>query len=130
MREALARPPRMGHLNSFQELREAGQELVSLGNQTGEGWYLAADMHLMLKKGIGNILCLQPFGCLPNHITGKGVVKELKRRHPEGNLAAVDYDPGASEVNQLNRIKLMMSVARDNLARSRREAEGNLSRAG
>jgi predicted CoA-substrate-specific enzyme activase len=121
MREAVHRHPRMGHLNSFAELREAGRELVSLGNQSGEGWYLAGDMNLMLKKGVGNILCLQPFGCLPNHITGKGVVKELKRRHPEGNLAAVDYDPGASEVNQLNRIKLMMTVARDNLARARRE---------
>jgi predicted nucleotide-binding protein (sugar kinase/HSP70/actin superfamily) len=66
----------------------------------------------MLEKGVNNILCLQPFGCLPNHITGKGVVKELKRRYPGANLTAVDYDPGASEVNQLNRIKLLMSVAR------------------
>jgi predicted nucleotide-binding protein (sugar kinase/HSP70/actin superfamily) len=121
MRAALARRPQMGHLNSFAELRSAGASLVSLGNQSGEGWYLAADMLLMLQKGVSNILCLQPFGCLPNHITGKGVVKELKRRHPEANLAAVDYDPGASEVNQLNRIKLMMSVARDNLARAGRQ---------
>ncbi|MDR1487417.1 MAG: acyl-CoA dehydratase activase-related protein [Deltaproteobacteria bacterium] len=112
MRRALARHPRFGHLNSFRELKSAGEGLVSLGNQSGEGWYLAADMVLMLENGINNILCLQPFGCLPNHITGKGVVKELKRRYPEANLAAVDYDPGASEVNQLNRIKLMMSVAK------------------
>jgi predicted CoA-substrate-specific enzyme activase len=112
IREALERHPRLGHLNRFGELRDAGASLVSLGNQSGEGWYLAADMVLMLQKGVNNILCLQPFGCLPNHITGKGVVKELKRRFPEANLAAVDYDPGASEVNQLNRIKLMMSVAR------------------
>ena len=130
MREALSRHPRFGHINTFLELRTAGADLVSLGNQSGEGWYLAADMLMMLQKGIGNILCLQPFGCLPNHITGKGVVKELKRRHPEGNLAAVDYDPGASEVNQLNRIKLMMSVARDNLARSRRESSSGLGRVG
>ena len=123
MREALAKHPRMGHLNAFLELRTAGEFLVSLGVQSGEGWYLAADMLLMLQKGVSNILCLQPFGCLPNHVTGKGVVKELKRRHPEANLAAVDYDPGASEVNQLNRIKLMMSVARDNLARSKVSAE-------
>jgi predicted nucleotide-binding protein (sugar kinase/HSP70/actin superfamily) len=68
-------------------------------------------MALMLEKGVNNVLCLQPFGCLPNHITGKGVVKELKRRYPGSNLAAVDYDPGASEVNQINRIKLLMSVA-------------------
>jgi predicted nucleotide-binding protein (sugar kinase/HSP70/actin superfamily) len=114
MHRALLKYPRFGHLNSFQELKATGEKLVSLGNQSGEGWYLAADMALMLEKGINNILCLQPFGCLPNHITGKGVVKELKRRYPGANLAAVDYDPGASEVNQLNRIKLMMSVARSN----------------
>jgi predicted CoA-substrate-specific enzyme activase len=113
IREALASYPRFGHLNSFAELKAAGEGLLSLGNQSGEGWYLAADMVLMLEKGIGNILCLQPFGCLPNHITGKGVVKELKRRYPGANLTAVDYDPGASEVNQLNRIKLLMSVARE-----------------
>jgi predicted CoA-substrate-specific enzyme activase len=113
MREALAGHRRFGRLNSFSDLKAAGESLVSLGNQSGEGWYLAADMVLMLEHGISNILCLQPFGCLPNHITGKGVVKELKRRYLEANLAAVDYDPGASEVNQLNRIKLMMTVARD-----------------
>ncbi|MDR1109285.1 MAG: acyl-CoA dehydratase activase-related protein [Deltaproteobacteria bacterium] len=117
MRRALLRHPRFGHLNSFAGLKAAGESLVSLGNQSGEGWYLAADMALMLEHGIPNILCLQPFGCLPNHITGKGVVKELKRRYPGANLAAVDYDPGASEVNQLNRIKLMMTVARAAKAR-------------
>jgi predicted CoA-substrate-specific enzyme activase len=117
MYAALARHPRFGHLNPFARLKAAGEGLVSLGNQSGEGWYLAADMVLMLEHGIGNILCLQPFGCLPNHITGKGVVKELKRRYPQANLAAVDYDPGASEVNQLNRIKLMMTVAKAQKAR-------------
>jgi predicted nucleotide-binding protein (sugar kinase/HSP70/actin superfamily) len=109
--KALARYPQFGHLNSFEELKKSGESLVSLGCQNGEGWYLAADMALMLEKGVNNVLCLQPFGCLPNHITGKGVVKELKRRYPGSNLAAVDYDPGASEVNQINRIKLLMSVA-------------------
>jgi predicted CoA-substrate-specific enzyme activase len=112
LREAFARHPRFGRLNAFAELKRSGESLVSLGNQSGEGWYLAADMALMLEKGVRDILCLQPFGCLPNHITGKGVVKELKRRFPGANLTAVDYDPGASEVNQLNRIKLLMSVAR------------------
>ncbi len=111
MRAALARHPRFGRMNTFKELKKAGEDIVSLGNQYGEGWYLTADMALMIEHGIPNILCLQPFGCLPNHITGKGVVKELKRRYPQANLAAVDYDPGTSEVNQLNRIKLMMSVA-------------------
>ena len=112
LRQALARHPRFGLIIPFQQFVEAGEKIVSLGNQSGEGWYLAADMSLMIEKGVSNILCLQPFGCLPNHVTGKGVVKELKRRYPEANLAAVDYDPGASEVNQLNRIKLLMSVAR------------------
>ena len=67
----------------------------------------------LIHSGVPNILCMQPFGCLPNHITGKGVLKELKRRYPCANIAAVDYDPGASEVNQINRIKLMMAVARE-----------------
>ena len=111
MRRALARHSRFGHLNSFRQLKKTGEGIVSLGNQYGEGWYLTADMALMIENGIPNIMCLQPFGCLPNHITGKGVVKELKRRYPEANLVAVDYDPGTSEVNQLNRIKLMMTVA-------------------
>ncbi len=111
MRRALARHPRFGRLHTFWDLKKAGEGIVSLGNQSGEGWYLTADMALMIEHGIPNLLCLQPFGCLPNHITGKGVVKELKRRYPQANLTAVDYDPGTSEVNQLNRIKLMMSVA-------------------
>lgn len=111
MRRALAKHPRFGRINTFKEIKESGERIVSLGNQYGEGWYLTADMALMIENGTPNILCLQPFGCLPNHITGKGVLKELKRRYPAANLVAVDYDPGASEVNQLNRIKLMMSSA-------------------
>jgi predicted nucleotide-binding protein (sugar kinase/HSP70/actin superfamily) len=86
-------------------------EVTSLGNHTGEGWLLTAEMLELLKSGVRNITCLQPFGCLPNHITGKGVLKELRRLHPEANVTAIDYDPGASEVNQLNRIKLMLAAA-------------------
>lgn len=96
----------------FSFLRKKVQNLISLGHQTGEGWLLTAEMVKMLESGVTNILCMQPFGCLPNHITGKGLVKELKRRYPNANIVAVDYDAGASEVNQLNRIKLMMSVAK------------------
>lgn len=96
----------------FSVLREKVKSLVSLGHQTGEGWLLTAEMVKMLESGINNILCMQPFGCLPNHITGKGLIKELKRRYADANIIAVDYDPGASEVNQVNRIKLMMTVAR------------------
>ena len=96
----------------FSELRNKAKNLVSLGHQTGEGWLLAAEMVKMLETGITNILCMQPFGCLPNHITGKGLIKELKHRYPAANIIALDYDPGASETNQINRIKLMMSVAK------------------
>lgn len=97
---------------AFSELRKKTKNLISLGHQTGEGWLLAAEMVKMLETGVTNILCMQPFGCLPNHITGKGLIKELKHRYPDANIIALDYDPGASETNQINRIKLMMSVAK------------------
>ena len=86
-----------------------------MGNQTGEGWFLTGEMLELIHSGVYNIVCTQPFACLPNHIVGKGVIKELRRQHPEANIVAVDYDPGASEVNQLNRIKLMLSTAFKNL---------------
>ena len=89
--------------------------IVSAGHQAGEGWLLTAEMLELIDHGVGNVLCLQPFGCLPNHITGKGVMKELKRLRPHANLMAVDYDPGSSEANQLNRIKLFMTVAHERL---------------
>ncbi|MGN1038512.1 MAG: acyl-CoA dehydratase activase-related protein, partial [Mailhella sp.] len=100
----------------FRKLREQLDGVVSVGQQAGEGWLLTAEMIELLHSRVSNILCMQPFGCLPNHITGKGVIKELKRRFPEANIVAVDYDPGASEVNQMNRIKLMMAVARQQCA--------------
>ena len=84
-------------------------------NQTGEGWFLTAEMIELIESGVPNILCMQPFACLPNHVTGKGMIKELRNRYVGSNIIAVDYDPGASEVNQLNRIKLMLSVAFKNL---------------
>ncbi|MCR4749236.1 MAG: 2-hydroxyacyl-CoA dehydratase [Lachnospiraceae bacterium] len=87
------------------------QDYVSIGNQTGEGWFLVGEMIELIHSGAPNIVCTQPFGCLPNHIVGKGVIKEIRRTHPEANIVAIDYDPGASEVNQLNRIKLMLSAA-------------------
>ena len=91
------------------------KEVVSLGNQTGEGWFLTGEMLELIRSGTKNIVCTQPFACLPNHIVGKGVIKELRRLHPDSNIVAIDYDPGASEVNQLNRIKLMLSTAYKNL---------------
>ncbi|MEG2513592.1 MAG: hypothetical protein RSA52_10025, partial [Acetivibrio sp.] len=89
--------------------------LVSCGNQTGEGWFLTGEMIELIHSGVANIVCVQPFGCLPNHVVGKGVIKELRREFPTSNIVAIDYDPGASEVNQLNRIKLMLSTAGKNL---------------
>jgi predicted nucleotide-binding protein (sugar kinase/HSP70/actin superfamily) len=112
MRLALGLSKRFTAPLRFRELRRKTTGLISLGHQTGEGWLLAAEMVKLLETGVPNILCMQPFGCLPNHITGKGLMKELKHRFPEANIVAVDYDPGASEANQINRIKLMMSVAK------------------
>ena len=106
------------HFNSIahiEELAEYAKPIVSLGNQTGEGWFLTAEMVELIKTGVPNIVCCQPFGCLPNHIVGKGVIKELRAAYPKANIVAVDFDPGASEVNQLNRIKLMLSTAQKNM---------------
>lgn len=99
----------------IQTLAGYAQDIVSCGNQTGEGWFLTAEMIELIHSGVPNIVCTQPFACLPNHVVGKGVIKELRRRHPESNIVAVDYDPGASEVNQLNRIKLMLATAQKQL---------------
>ena len=97
------------------DIAEYASEVTSLGNQAGEGWLLAGEMVELIKQGAPNIVCIQPFGCLPNHITGKGVMKKIRDIYPEANIVAIDYDPGASEVNQVNRIKLMMAAARDKL---------------
>ena len=99
----------------IQDLASMAKHYVSLGNQTGEGWFLTGEMLELIHSGVPNIVCTQPFGCLPNHVVGKGVIKELRRQYPESNVVAVDYDPGASEVNQLNRIKLMLSTAVKNM---------------
>lgn len=96
-------------------LGKMASEIVSLGNQTGEGWFLTGEMLELIHSGATNIVCTQPFACLPNHVVGKGVIKELRRHHPLANIVAIDYDPGASEVNQLNRIKLMLATANKNL---------------
>ena len=96
----------------IEEIAEMTKPFLSLGNQYGEGWFLAGEMVELLRSGTPNIVCIQPFACLPNHVVGKGVIKSLKESYPEANIAAVDYDPGASEVNQLNRIKLMLSEAK------------------
>ncbi len=100
---------------SIYKLVEYASPIVNIGNQTGEGWFLTGEMVELIHSGVNNIVCAQPFGCLPNHVVGKGVIKELRKRFPSSNIVAIDYDPGASEVNQLNRIKLMLSTAQKNL---------------
>ena len=110
------------------ELADYASEILSLCNSMGEGWLLTAEMVELIRNGTPNVVCTQPFACLPNHVVGKSVIKELRRRYPESNIVAVDYDPGASEVNQLNRIKLMISVAKANLADKEREAKEERNR--
>lgn len=95
----------------IEDTAKAAAKIVSIGNQTGEGWFLTGEMLELIHQGAPNIVCTQPFGCLPNHVVGKGVIKALRRKYPDSNIVAIDYDPGASEVNQLNRIKLMLSTA-------------------
>ncbi len=99
----------------IRELAKQAESIVSIGNQTGEGWFLTGEMIELIHDNVPNIVCTQPFGCLPNHVVGKGVIKALRKAYPESNIVAIDYDPGASEVNQLNRIKLMLSTAQKNL---------------
>ena len=96
-------------------LEDKVKDVLSIGNQTGEGWFLTAEMIEYIENGIPNIICVQPFACLPNHVVGKGVIKTIRTKYPEANISPVDYDPGASEANQTNRIKLLMTVAKDNL---------------
>ena len=97
------------------DLAKYASPIVSCGNQTGEGWFLTGEMMELIHSDVYNIVCIQPFACLPNHIVGKGVIKAIRKEYPKANIVAVDYDPGASEVNQLNRIKLMLSTANKNL---------------
>ena len=102
---------------SIYQIVEYAKPIVDIGNQTGEGWFLTGEMVELIKSGVPNVICIQPFACLPNHVVGKGVAKKVRKLYPEANLAAIDYDPGASEVNQLNRIKLLLAGAQKNLAR-------------
>lgn len=108
---ALKNSKRFNMPESIETLANKASKIVSIGNQAGEGWLLTAEMVELIESGVGNIVCMQPFACLPNHITGKGVIKELKRIYKSANIVPIDYDPGASEVNQINRIKLMLSTS-------------------
>ena len=115
MIKALKASKRFDAPHPIDQIAKKATEIVSMGNMTGEGWFLTGEMIELIEEGAPNIVCMQPFACLPNHVTGKGVIKALRKRYPESNIVAVDYDPGASEVNQLNRIKLMLSTAFKNI---------------
>ncbi len=106
------------------EMAERASSIISLGTTAGEGWLLVAEMMALVEDGCPNIIVAQPFACLPNHVVGKGMFRELRRRYPHSNVVSIDYDPGASEVNQLNRIKLMVATAHKNEGRIRPEPIG------
>jgi len=114
-RKALEQSVHFTPPGDIHEMARMADPIVSVGNQTGEGWFLTAEMLELIHSGAPNIVCTQPFACLPNHVVGKGVIKELRRQYPQSNIVAIDYDPGASEVNQLNRIKLMLASANKHL---------------
>ena len=115
MRKALEESNRFHPPMRIKNIADKASEIISLGNQCGEGWLLTGEMVDLIDDGVENIVCMQPFACLPNHVTGKGMMKALRKRNPMANIAAIDYDPGASDVNQLNRIKLMMATAHKNM---------------
>lgn len=110
-RQTLKESKRFSSPKDIRDLAKKASEVVSIGNQTGEGWILTGEMIELIEDNVKNVICMQPFGCLPNHIIGKGSIKELKRRYKDANIIPIDYDPSASEVNQINRIKLMLSKA-------------------
>ena len=114
--DALEKSRRFEPPMPIEKVAELAKPFLSIGNQYGEGWFLTGEMAELVLSGTPNIVCIQPFACLPNHVVGKGVIKALKKAYPQSNIVAVDYDPGASEVNQLNRIKLMLSTAKKRLA--------------
>ncbi len=121
MMQELKKSRRFDSPKHIGELAKLASPILSIGNQTGEGWFLTGEMIELIKSGVDNIACVQPFACLPNHVTGKGMIKILREHYPDSNIVAIDYDPGASNVNQMNRIKLMLSVAKKKIENS----EGN-----
>ena len=101
--------------HDFEHLRRCADSVIHQGVKMGEGWLIPAEMAALAETGTENIVCAQPFGCLPNHIAGKGAVRAVKALHPDENIVPVDYDPSATKVNQENRIKLMLATARERL---------------
>lgn len=116
MQDALKTAPQFHAPAPYTELKQMVDGIIGYGSKMGEGWLLTAEMIELIKHGYSNIVCAQPFGCLPNHIVGKGMIRKLKSLYPESNIVPIDYDPGATRVNQENRIKLMLAVAKENAA--------------
>ncbi len=123
----LEKSTRFEPYGSILDLAQKAKQVLSLCNTMGEGWLLTGEMIELIETGTPNIVCASPFACLPNHVVGKSVIKRLRQMHPESNIVAVDYDPGASEVNQLNRIKLMISVAKENFKNAQAAGDDNAS---
>jgi predicted nucleotide-binding protein (sugar kinase/HSP70/actin superfamily) len=113
IKKALAQSDRFDHLSTIREIGELAKPFLSIGNQAGEGWFLTGEMASLIEEGVENIVCTQPFGCLPNHVVGKGTVRILRDKYPHSNIIPIDYDPGDTNVNQINRIELMLSIARE-----------------
>lgn len=113
-KSALAKSSRFDHLSTIRQIAKRAKPFLSLGNLSGEGWFLTGEMASLIEEGVENIVCTQPFGCLPNHIVGKGTVRALRDKYPTSNIVPIDYDPGDTNVNQVNRIKLMLSIAKEN----------------
>lgn len=112
---------------TFREAKAHLDGLITTGCKMGEGWLLPAEMIELIESGVDNIVCVQPFGCLPNHIVGKGPIRALRERFPSANIVPIDYDPSATKVNQENRLKLMLSVARENAAHAAPTAKGDMA---
>ena len=110
---ALKKGKRFDHITSIRKIADGAKPFLSMGNRAGEGWFLTGEMVELIEHGVENIVCTQPFACLPNHIVGKGTMRTLRDTYPHSNIIPIDYDPGDTNVNQINRIELMLSVARE-----------------
>ena len=113
---------KFGSFMKISDMRKLVKGVVSTGNIAGEGWFLSAEMIELIHSGVNNIICMQPFACLPNHVTGKGMIRELLRTDPQANIIALDCDADASQVNQMNRIKLMLEIAKEKLQQAEEKA--------
>ena len=112
MIKAMEKPGCFHAPSSFKRTKELAGKVIDHGVKMGEGWLLTGEMMALIDEGVNNIVCTQPFGCLPNHVCGRGMMRRIKSIHPDANIVAIDYDAGATKVNQENRLKLMLATAR------------------